>query len=258
MPRGSKNKPPKQANEIREDIEENEFQSKLSELYKYFNDLKYNLVSLNKKFDILENCKINIKIVFKHNVKNHFVRPQQSEQEKDTTLEINADDLKFIEDNIINSDENSKAGKDNEEDLEFFKRDEDVVVKEKISLPDLEQKFTNFNQTLFDYKNYNKGSAGNISSASKANVSSEKRGSNKDVDTFGLSKWINKQEGKKASDDDDELSFEVEVEEMPKTSFKKADAKKPEFLTFAKNTKKVNKKTEEGNNNKDSKFILII
>jgi hypothetical protein len=58
MPRGgTKNKSQKPAVEIRDDIEENEFQSKLSELYKYFNDLKYNLVSLNKKFDILENCK---------------------------------------------------------------------------------------------------------------------------------------------------------------------------------------------------------
>jgi hypothetical protein len=59
MPRKPNNKTTKQTNEIREDIEENEFQSKLDELYKYFNDLKYNLVSLNKKFDILENCKIN-------------------------------------------------------------------------------------------------------------------------------------------------------------------------------------------------------
>jgi hypothetical protein len=61
MPRGgAKNKTTKPHSEIREDIEENEFQSKLGELYKYFNDLKYNLVSLNKKFDILENCKILI------------------------------------------------------------------------------------------------------------------------------------------------------------------------------------------------------
>jgi hypothetical protein len=60
MPRGIKNKTTKQSTEIREDIEENEFQSKLNELYKYFNDLKYNLVSLNKKFDIMENCKMTI------------------------------------------------------------------------------------------------------------------------------------------------------------------------------------------------------
>jgi hypothetical protein len=42
---------------IKSTISENEYQERIRELFKYFRDFKYNLISLNKKFDVLENCK---------------------------------------------------------------------------------------------------------------------------------------------------------------------------------------------------------
>jgi hypothetical protein len=54
MNKRGKNK--KNDDNIKDNIKLNEYQERIKELFKYFSDVKYNLIALNKKFDILENC----------------------------------------------------------------------------------------------------------------------------------------------------------------------------------------------------------
>ncbi len=49
-------------------------------------------------FYILENCKFLLILDFKHNIKDHFI--DKNDPQINDTLEINEDELKFIEANF--------------------------------------------------------------------------------------------------------------------------------------------------------------
>jgi hypothetical protein len=184
---------------------------------------------------------------------NHF---RESE-----TIEINADDIKYIEENFKPDDEEDgerQGGKNyninNSDDEEFFgKKEKKVDVKSpKIDLMDLETKINNFSQKLFDYKSFSKNS-GDVADINNVQQS---RGGGLSSD---MNSWIKKQADKpaeKVSSNDDDLSIEI-VDKAHSKNFKPVkEASKPDFVTFSKKAT-TNNKSAEKNDLSSSKLIYL-